>query len=131
LLRIETVLKRYNTTEPNEPEIKTGEVYRCEIGRIDVGKRHIQTATGKPLPLTDTEFDLLIIFLRNPSRIMSRDDLYRLLKGRQWDPSDRNLDGHVARLRKKIEPDPVDPKYIKTVRNIGYVFTGEVTQIAP
>ncbi len=129
-MRIETVLKRYKRSGAGSaPESKRGEVYRCEIGIIDAGKQQVHSATGETLALTETEFELLLVFLRNPSRILSRDDLYRALKGRQWNPSDRNVDGHVARLRKKIELDPAAPAYIKTVRNIGYVFTGDVTRV--
>lgn len=131
LLRIEAVLRRYTPGVKGQDPPTSLSVYRCGLGTADVGKRQFYSIKGHSVPLTDTEFELLIIFLRNPSRIMSRDDLCRALRGRPWDPMDRNLDGHVARLRRKIEQDPADPQFIKTVWNVGYVFAGEVEQAAP
>ena len=60
---------------------------------------------------------------------MTRDDMTMLLKGRQWSPTERAIDGHIARLRKKIEPDLTAPRLIKTVWRVGYVFTGDVRRI--
>jgi DNA-binding response OmpR family regulator len=77
---------------------------------------------GKPCDLTSGDFKLLKVFLDNPKRILSRERLMDLVNGTEWAPLDRTIDNQVARLRKKIERDPADPKLIKTVRGIGYVM---------
>lgn len=134
LLRIQSVLRRYHVIENGtaaapQPGPSAHEVYSCSAGSVDVKRREAIAHNGERLQLTDAEFDILIVFLRNPARVMSRDDLSMLLKGRPWSPHDRTLDGHVARLRKKIEPEVAEPTLIKTVWRVGYVFTGDVTRV--
>ena len=71
------------------------------------------------------EFDLLKAFAENPGRVLSRDRLLDMAHNRDWDPFDRSIDIRVARLRRKIEPDPKKPQIIKTVRGAGYIFVAE------
>jgi two-component system phosphate regulon response regulator OmpR len=78
-------------------------------GREDVG-------------LSTAEFDLLRVFVERPNRVLSRDVLLDLLKGYERDPFDRTVDIRVARLRRKIEKDPANPVFIRTVRGEGYLF---------
>ncbi|WP_343033174.1 helix-turn-helix domain-containing protein [Caldichromatium japonicum] len=73
-------------------------------------------------PLTSAEFDLLAVFIARPNRVLSRDTLIDLLKGYKRHPFDRSIDIRVTRLRRKIEPDPAAPVYIRTVRGEGYLF---------
>jgi two-component system phosphate regulon response regulator OmpR len=68
------------------------------------------------------EFELLAAFAANPDRVLSRDRLLELAHRRGNDPFDRSVDTRVARLRRKIEPDPDEPRTIRTVRGVGYVF---------
>ncbi|MDT8328538.1 MAG: response regulator transcription factor [Roseovarius sp.] len=82
---------------------------------------------GADCKLTTGDFKLLGVFLERPKRVLSRDQLMDLVGGIEWSPLDRTIDNQVARLRKKIERDPSDPKLIKTVRGIGYTFVGDVT----
>jgi DNA-binding response OmpR family regulator len=130
LLRIQSVLKRYtghaDTSEAAPARSPAEERYHCEAGVAEVNRRRLTAPAGEEIALTDAEFDILVVFLRNPARILSRDDLNRALKGRPWSPADRTLDGHIARLRKKIEPDIERPTLIRTVWGVGYVFAGEV-----
>ena len=77
--------------------------------------------------LTTSDFNLLMIFLRSPKRVLSRDQIMDQLNGQEWTPYDRTIDNQVARLRKKIEPDPGNPSIIKTVRGVGYTLTTDVT----
>jgi two-component system OmpR family response regulator len=128
-LRIRNVLKRYKPISPDHDGAadKTGR-YVFEAGTLDIAKREVTAQNGGAIELTDSEFDLMAVFLRHPQRILSRDELMKLLRGREWSPLDRTLDGYVARLRKKIEGPGNAPKLIKSVRGIGYVFTGEVHQ---
>ena len=77
---------------------------------------------GAEVPMTPLEFELLKAFADHPNQALSRDRILNLSQQRNWDPFDRSVDLRIMRLRKKIEPDPEHPQYIKTVRNEGYVF---------
>lgn len=81
---------------------------------------------GEPIELTGGEFRLLRVFLERPRRVLSRDQIMDLMNGVGWTPLDRSIDNQVARLRKKIEPEPGAPKFIKTVRGVGYTLATEV-----
>lgn len=81
---------------------------------------------GTNCALTTGDFKLLTVFLERPKRVLSRDQLMDLTGGIEWSPLDRTIDNQVARLRKKIERDPSEPRLIKTVRGIGYSFVGDV-----
>ena len=72
---------------------------------------------------------LLVLFLRKPGRVLSRDELMDLLKGHDWTPMDRSIDALVARLRKKLEPESERPTLVKTVRGVGYAFAGAVKRL--
>lgn len=132
LLRVNTVLRRYGAdgAERETDVAAAAEVYQCDIGCADVKRREFVAKDGTRMQLTDAEFDILVAFLRNPARVLSRDDLSLLLKGRPWSPQDRTLDGHVARLRKKIEPNLEEPRFIKTIWRVGYVFAGDVVRLS-
>lgn len=77
---------------------------------------------GAEVPLTGAEYNLLLSFLKHPNRVLSRDDLIGWLKGYERDAFDRSIDVRVTRLRRKIEPDPAHPVYVRTVRGEGYLF---------
>lgn len=83
---------------------------------------HRLLRAGQELALTTTEFELLDVFTSRPHRVLSRDLLVELLKGFDRDAFDRSMDNRVTRLRRKIEPDPAHPVYIRTVRGEGYLF---------
>jgi DNA-binding response OmpR family regulator len=89
--------------------------------RVDLAARRLlrgETDVG----LSGAEFDLLRAFIERPNRVLTRDVLLDLLKGYERDPYDRTVDIRVGRLRRKIEPDPANPVYIRTVRGEGYLF---------
>jgi len=86
---------------------------------------------GADCGLTSGDFKLLTLFLERPKRILSRDQLMNLMGGVEWSPLDRTIDNQVARLRKKIERDPSDPKIIKTVRGVGYTLACDVQVFHP
>jgi two-component system phosphate regulon response regulator OmpR len=79
------------------------------------------------VPLTTAEYELLNAFARAANRVLSRDQLMDLVKGRDWAVNDRAVDAQIARLRKKIETDPRKPDLIKTIRGAGYMFATSVT----
>ncbi len=78
---------------------------------------------GQDIPLTQAEFTLLKLFVEHPGRALSRDQIMDWLKGYERDPFDRSIDVRVTRLRKKLEDDPANPVYIKTVWGQGYLFS--------
>ena len=126
VLRVHSVLRRYNLEEII-PKQSAEQRHAFIVGVLDAAKREVRKVDGSLLDLTESEFLLLEIFLRNPARVLSRDEILQMLRGRDWSPLDRTIDGHVARLRRKIEPRGEMPSLIKSVRGVGYVFTGEVT----
>lgn len=127
LARIRAVLRRYQAEAP----VAAGGVDHDERIAFDGmtlsrGRRELCDNAGHVIELTAAEFNLLDLFLRRPSRVMSRDDIMDQLKGHDWSPFDRSIDTLVARLRKKIEVEPEHPRFIKTVRGVGYVFAADV-----
>jgi len=76
-----------------------------------------------PVDITAGDFALLEAFVTRPNRILSRDQLIELIKGYERSPYDRSIDVRVTRLRKKIEPNPESPQFIRTVWGKGYMFT--------
>jgi len=133
LARIRTIMRRAGPRRPAAAE-KTpagGEAEGAlvfERFRLDLVRRELREATGKPVPLTAGEFDLLSAFARHPNRVLSREQLMDFVKGRDWAAYDRAIDTQVGRLRKKIEADPAHPALIKTVRGGGYIFAAAVTR---
>ena len=89
--------------------------------RLDVAS-HRLTLDGTEVKLSTAEFALLRIFVEHPLRVLSRDTLIDMLKGYERDPYDRSVDTRVTRLRRKIEANPSEPVYIRTVRGEGYLF---------
>lgn len=90
---------------------------------IDLGRMSVLDRHGGDCGLTTADFKLLQAFLDNAQRPLSRDRLMTLVDGPAWVPLDRTIDNQVARLRKKIERDPAQPRLIKTVRGVGYMLT--------
>ncbi len=80
------------------------------------------TVAGQPVDLTPTEFYLLAALVRQPGRIFSREQLLEAVHGVAFDGYDRSVDSHVKNIRRKIEPDPRNPRYIYTVYGVGYRF---------
>ena len=89
---------------------------------LDTGQREVIGLDGVAMPLSSGEFRLLTALLERPKIALSRNQLLDLTKGRDADLFDRSIDNHVSRLRKKLEPDPRNPRYIKTVWGGGYIF---------
>jgi DNA-binding response OmpR family regulator len=80
---------------------------------------------GRPVQLTATEFDLLAVLMAAPGHVFSRADLLDRVLGDAADVLERTIDAHVKNLRRKLEPDPSDPRYIFTVRGAGYRFAAD------
>ena len=89
---------------------------------LDLATHQLFGADGREISITATDFDLLKVFAENANRVLSRDQLLTLTRNREWEPFDRSIDIRIARLRRKIEPDPDKPRVIRTVRGVGYMF---------
>ena len=112
--RIRAVLRRGTDTVEDVPaSLDAGPV------RMDV-ERHVVTVGGEAQRLPLKEFELLEMFLRNPGRVLTRGQLIDRVWGSDYVGDTKTLDVHVKRLRAKIEPDPANPKYLLTVRGLGY-----------
>jgi DNA-binding response OmpR family regulator len=98
---------------------------------IDLAGRALRDCRGGEVPLTRSEFALLVAFVQNPGRVLSRDQLLDAVVGRRAEPYDRSIDVLVGRLRKKIEPDPRTPSFVLTVVGEGYKFAAKVREAAP
>jgi len=122
LARVRTVLRRRPPAAPEEP--RTLEVLRFEGWLLDLGRRQLVSADGVEVALTTGEFDILAVLARKPGHVFTREGLMDLTRGRSLEAFDRSIDAQIARLRKKVERDPKRPVLIKSVRGVGYVFTG-------
>ncbi len=111
--RIRAVLRRGHEPDLAPPTLEAGPV------RMDV-ERHVVTVDGSAQRLPLKEFELLEMFLRNPGRVLTRGQLIDRVWGSDYVGDTKTLDVHVKRLRAKIEPDPGEPKYLVTVRGLGY-----------
>ncbi len=114
--RIRAVLRRGSEPEPMaHTTIEAGPV------RMDV-ERHVVTVQGDQVSLPLKEFELLEILLRNAGRVLTRTQLIDRVWGADYVGDTKTLDVHVKRLRGKVEPDPGNPRYLITVRGLGYKF---------
>ena len=136
LARVRSVLRRL---QARAPEVRSGggpaapgaaRRPRTRFGRceIDLESRRMfdLSAGGEEVTITAMEYDLVRVFLANPSRVLSRDQLLMQTRNREWEPFDRSIDIRIGRLRRKVEPDPkAEPRCIRTVRNGGYMYIPE------
>ncbi len=117
--RVKSVLRR--TSSATRADIGNG---RVRIGRcvLDLAAHRLTDEGGADVPMSSLEFDLLKALAEHPNVALSRERILNLDRPRDWDPFDRSVDLRVMRLRKKVEPDPEHPRFIRTVRNEGYLF---------
>ena len=111
--RIRAVLRRGQEPDLAPATLEAGPV------RMDV-ERHVVTVDGQEQRLPLKEFELLEMFLRNPGRVLTRGQLIDRVWGSDYVGDTKTLDVHVKRLRAKLEPDPSEPKFLVTVRGLGY-----------
>ncbi len=139
LARIRAVLRRLGAGGPAagttaaEDGAPAGETEAVETAvfagwQVDLGRRELRDPDGVLVPLTSGEFGLLHAFIDHAGRVLSRDQLLDLTRGRTAGPFDRAVDVQLSRLRRKIEADPKDPQLIKTIRGDGYILTVPVTR---
>jgi two-component system, OmpR family, response regulator len=125
LARIRAILRRIGATAAAAPRLASA-TYQFAGWTLDTSRRSLISPQGALTDLTTGEFDLLVAFVEHPQRVLNRDQLLDLARGRVSLAFDRSIDVQVSRLRRKIEIDPNAPALIKTVRNGGYFFTATV-----
>ena len=128
LARVRVVLRRGLVSE-TEATARTSAAYGFERWTLDARARTLTSPSGAHVELTTGEFDLLLAFVEHPNRVLNRDQLLDLARGRDSPSVDRAIDVQVMRLRRKLELDPQAPLLVKTVRNGGYIFTPTVTRV--
>ncbi|AWV03211.1 DNA-binding response regulator [Burkholderia sp. JP2-270] len=129
IARVRAQLRR--TTElsmPRPASNGSGPRYCFDGWTMDLAARTL-THNGGPCALTQGEFELLAAMVQQPSRVWSRDQLLEHTRGFGIDVYDRTIDVLILRLRRKIEPNPEQPTYIRTQRGIGYVFAVPVVRV--
>jgi len=124
LARVRAVLRRSSTSAA----LGNTESDKLTFGEFEVDiSAHRLTRGADLISLTSGEFDLLSILVKNPNKVLDRDRILDLLTGAERSPFDRSIDVRITRLRAKIEVDPANPLYIKTIWGKGYMFCpGEV-----
>ena len=115
LARIRAVLRRSAPVATGRARLRTGGL------EIDFDAREI-VVDRKRVELTHYEFELLAVLARAAGRVLSREQVLDALKGQDYEAFDRSIDVHISKLRSKIERDPKAPRYIKTVRGVGYAL---------
>ncbi len=128
LARVRAVLRRAG---PPEARASADQKRILEFAgwRLDVTHRQLFSAKNALVPLRAGEFDLLLALAERPQRVLSRDQLLDLSRGRSANIFDRSIDVQISRLRRKIEPDPKEPTLIKTVRSGGYILAANVVAV--
>jgi two-component system OmpR family response regulator len=128
IARIRAVLRRSRENAAAPDPARQPKHYRFDRWRLDTGRRELVREDGTVVPLSTGEFDLLLVLVQRPQRVLSRDQLLDLARGRAASPLDRSIDTQVSRLRRKLEQDPTNPVIIKTVWGGGYTFAPAVSQ---
>jgi len=131
LARVRAMLRR--TTQLSAPLARREDTYSHERLTfdhwvLDLTSRELLRPDGEPESLTYAEFGLLEVLVRAPNRVFSRDQLLESTRGFDADVFDRTIDVLILRLRRKIEPNPKQPRYIRTERGVGYLFAATVVQ---
>lgn len=117
--RVNALFRRINTSE------KISDIYNDGILKIDYEKRIVELR-GEEISFTPSEFNILYTLLINKGKVLSREQLIEIVFGIDFDGYDRTIDVHIKNIRKKIEEDTKNPKYIITVTKVGYKFGGDI-----
>jgi two-component system OmpR family response regulator len=134
LARIKTIMRRADINKQFHSAPRAEgfhkDILQFSDWQVDLVRQKLTSPKGQNVPLTSGDFRLLEIFLRHPHQILSRDRLLDMIVGRKMqNPFDRSVDTRVRRLRLKIENNPSDPEFIKSIRGEGYEFAALVERV--
>lgn len=126
LARIHSVLRRLSANDnTNKATDDAKNIVQFDGWQMNTDTFELIAPTGEKINLTSIEFKLLEILVHNVGRVLSRDQILQKLSSREWQPNDRSVDVLIGKLRKVLETNPSQPKLIRTIRNMGYQFTGK------
>jgi two-component system OmpR family response regulator len=128
LARVKAVMRRTSEKLAFPARSDTRPVLCFEGWRLNVASRELRSQENTLVMLSGGEFELLLAFVENPRRVLTRDQLLDLARGQAHLAYDRSIDVLVSRIRHKLEADPKNPALIRTVRNGGYMFTAAVNR---
>ena len=123
LARIKAILRRHRTLPPNLQVTEAGRIIAFGDWQLDTSARHLLDTTGTIVALSGAEYRLLRVFVDHPQRVLTRDQLLNFTQGRDAELFERSIDLLVSRVRQRLNEDVRSPRYIKTVRSEGYVFS--------
>ncbi|AAZ24594.1 two-component system response regulator TorR [Colwellia psychrerythraea] len=130
LVRVKNILWRISLTEQKSviatEDEEDDDLFHFGQCSFDIPKRKL-LKNNIPIKLTKAEYDILVAFVANPSRVLSRDRLLNLIEHRVDAPNDRTIDVLVRRLRHKIEDNPKEPQIFTTIHGEGYLFAADIT----
>jgi class 3 adenylate cyclase/DNA-binding response OmpR family regulator len=129
LAAVRSVLQPQHDDEEKAP--RPAEMLCFDRFSVDLAGHSLLDVEGSEVPLTRSEFALLVALARHPGRVLSRDQLLDAALGRRAEPYDRSIDVLIGRLRRKIEPDPKVPRFIVTVVGEGYKFAAQLREDRP
>ncbi|MCX2687534.1 response regulator transcription factor [Pseudomonas sp. DCB_AW] len=128
LARVRAVLRRAGESPGSPVPASSRAVLEFSGWQLDVLRRELRSPEGVMIPLSNGEFELLLVFAEHPRRVLSRQQLLDLARGEAHEAYDRSIDVQVSRLRRKLESDGDSEPLIRTLRNVGYLFTACVTK---
>lgn len=128
LARIRAVLRRSQMTGDTRAGGARGDRILFAGWILDTRRRELMAPDGSAIDISGGEYDILLAFCEHPQRVLSRNQLLDLARGRMSDSEDRAVDVMVSRLRRKLEPSEDSPSIVKTVRGVGYLFQPTVTR---
>ena len=128
IARIRAVLRRSRAAAAEARSAPHPACYRFDRWTLNTEARDLLREDGVTVPLSTGEYDLLIALVERPQRVLSREQLLDLARGRAATAFDRSIDTQVSRLRRKLERDPAQPALIKTVWGGGYLFAAKVAK---
>ena len=128
LARIRAVLRR-RRAEFRQGRPEGVRAYRFDGWELNLNRRKLTTKDGRSVPISNGEFNILVVLLGAPQRVLSRDQIIDLSRLHNDEVYNRSVDVHILRLRRKIEKDPEQPRYIRTERGVGYVFDVQVESV--
>ncbi|MGV8842663.1 MAG: response regulator [Pseudomonas sp.] len=125
--KAKNLVRRVRHAQALQPQSETRQLKYFGDWVLDVDRRRLVAADGSEGLLTQGEFQLLSVLLRNAGHTLSRDQLMDQIRNREWLPNDRSIDVLVGRLRRKLNDDPADPQLIITIHGTGYLFSAVVS----
>lgn len=123
--RLKSILRRRQPAAPKVVQ-EEDQTILFEGWTLNASRRQLLDPAGAEVELTTGEFDMLAAFLNHAGRVLTRDFLMDLTRGRHLEAFDRTIDAQIVRLRRKIEADAKHPQFIKAIRGVGYIFTGKI-----